>query len=86
MCSEHVHINGTAVNIKDGHTFLYPPLKIISSDQEEIVVNYNITQLQPYSMYEIRIFLINSLNITEDQDNIIVCKHLYAIIKLFKFL
>ena len=42
----------------------------------ETWVKYNMTDLEPSSTYKIEIDLINSFNISEDQDNTTICKDL----------
>ena len=57
----------------------YPQL-IISN---ETWVEYNMTNLESSSIYKIEIYLINSFNISEDQDNTTICKDIK--IKQFYF-
>ena len=59
--------------MKNEKLMLYPPLMIISN---ETWVKYNMTDLEPSSTYKIEIDLINSFNISEDQDNTTICKDL----------
>lgn len=58
---------------------VYPPLQISNSEDDNLV-KYNVTHLEPYGMYTIGIYLINPFNISEDQDSIEICKNLCFIL------
>ena len=76
LCNNTIYVTGSAINNTDGKQMIYPSLEIKSNKLKEIILKYNMTNLKQSSRYTIGIYVTDLYNITEDQDNITICKGL----------
>ena len=74
VCDNTIYVKGIAINKKGGKQMIYPLLEINSNKSKNIILKYNMTNLNQSSRYTIGIYVTNFYNTTEAQDNITICK------------
>lgn len=73
-CNDTIFVYGSAINNEVGKQMIYPSVEINSNKSKEIILKYNMTNLNQSSRYTIGIYVTDLYNTTEAQDNITICK------------
>ena len=74
VCNNTIYVTGSAINKKNGKQMSYPSLEIGSNKSKKVILQYEMNNLTQNDIYTIVIHLTNPFNVTEDQDNTIICK------------